>query len=606
MLNKNLIILKEYYQDLYEKISKQENQNNLQEVKSKNGMINLLVDDEIWLHSRYNPENEALKWINNINVKDEDTILVVGLGLAYYLDNLVEKYKEKKLIIIEPNIDIFKKMLKFKNITEYLKSENIVFIVGISPYIIRMLISDYLSENKIKKVHIAEMSIYKKINNQYIKEMYEEIDKGLFNLKANIATEIAFSEMWLNNTVRLLDCIKEIPNVNVMKEEFKNIPVVIVSAGPSLNKNAEYLKEIYNKALIIAVGSAVNILEKKGITPHIIMGLDGQEMEAKLFQSLKNNDSIFVFGSSVHYKAVECYKGLKMSLVLNNDITMIELYKRLGLGIDTFSSGPSVSNIALVLAHYLQSPHILLIGQDLAYTDNNRYADGGIHNHNIIDEKLGEKKGYEKKIDIYGNEVYTKHDLIGIKNWFDDYIKIFDKDIDVCNCSEAGLGIEGVPNISFKEAINKFCTNEFDIYEKLVSLSNKGNSIEKDKFNDLISRYKDEIEELIKLSKKRLDKTYNLKRKSKNENFSSELRKIFELCDEIENFETFNVFIGPTGRLYIDTVTISTDRKLDKLNNIDDKNKAIINGLILQYEYVHKCLKIVKFAFEKKDIEYTS
>lgn len=606
MLSDNLKSLKEYYFELYERIIDLEDQENLQEAKSKNNMPNIILNNEFWIHSRYNPENEALEWIDNINLKDEDTILVIGLGLAYYLENLVKKYKNKKFIIIEPNLYIFKKLLNFKDITGFLKSENIVFMVDISPYIIRRLISDYLRENKIKKVYLAEMPVYRKINNTYIDDIYEEINKGLFQIMGNIATETAFAQMWLNNTIRLLDYLKEIPNVSVIKEEFKDVPIVIVSAGPSLNKNVDYLKNIYNKALIIAVGSAVNILEKRGITPHIIMGFDGQEAEAKLFENLKTVKPIFIFGPSIHYKAVECYKGLKMCLILNNDVTILEFYKRLGIDVNKFDCGPSVSNIALVLAHYLKSPQIMLIGQDLAYTGNNRYADGGIHNHNISEDKYLERKGFQKRIDIYGEEVYTKNDLIGIKNWFEEYLKVFEGEIEVYNCTEAGLGINGAPNMKFKDAISEFCTNEFNIYDKLVSSANKNNNINQEKFEKFLSKYKKEIDKLIELSKKRLDKTYEMLKNYNEKTFTKQLKAVLKLCDEIEEYESFEVFIASTGRLYIDSITSGINNKLDKLDNIHDKNKTILNGLILQYEYIDKCLKIVKMAFNKEDIEYTS
>ncbi|AOR22910.1 motility associated factor glycosyltransferase family protein [Clostridium taeniosporum] len=606
MLKDNLIILKEYYPKLYERIIELEDNDNIQEVKSKNGMSNIIFNNKFWIHSRYNPENEALKWIDNTIIKDEDTILVIGLGLGYYLEKLEKKYKDKKIIIIEPNIYFFRKMLDFKDITKFLRLDNIVFMVDIDPYIIRRLISDYLKENKIKKIHIEEMPIYRKIDNKYIEQLYKEIDNGLFQIKGNIATEIAFAQMWLNNTIRLLDYIKEIPDVSIMKEEFKDIPIVIVSAGPSLNKNVHYLKEINNKALIIAVGSAVNILEKKEITPHIIMGFDGQEMEAKIFQQLKNTKPIFIFGPSVHYKAVESYKGQKMCMILNNDTSILELYKGLGIKVQKFDSGPSVSNIALVLAQYLKASQVMLIGQDLAYTGNERYAEGGIHNYNIDKDKSLERKGFKKVLDIYGKEVYTKNDLIGIKNWFEEYLNVFNGEIEVYNCSEAGLGIKGAPNMKFKEAINKFCIRDFNIYDKLPLLSKKNNSIDKDKFGNLIFEYKKEIKRLIELSKQRLDKIYKLINHYDEKSFSKQFKSILNLCDEIEKYDSFKVFIEPTGKSYIDSITSGINNKLDKLDNIHEKNKTILNGLALQYEYIDKCMQIVKFAFDKKDIDYSS
>lgn len=608
MRDKNLKSLKIYYSELYESIINIKGKECcIKEVKSKNGMNNLLFNEKIYIHSTYNPKKEAENWIDNITLSNnEDTIIVIGLGLGYYLDNLVNAFRDKKIIIIEPNLNIFNKLLSFKDISQYIQNENIVFLVEIEPYIIRRLISDYLRENKMKKVYIAEVPVYNRMYKDYIQELYTEIDKGLFQLISNIATEICFSQMWLNNTIRLLDFINNLPNVALLKDEFINFPVVIVSAGPSLDKNIHLLKGIYNKAIIIAAGSAINILEKNNITPHIIMGFDGQEMEAKIFENIKNTKPLFIFGPSVHYKAVEGYKGLKMSLILKNDISLINFYENLGIKIDNVDSGPSVSNMALVFANYIKCGKVMLIGQDLCYTNNNRYADGGIHNHEITDREKKELSQFKKKIDIYGNEVYTKTDLIGIKNWFEEYLKVYKDEIQVYNCTEGGLNIDGAQNMKFQDAINNFCIKEVNVYEKLQQICKSYNNKYLEKIESKIIDYKNETKSLKQLSKKRLVKIYELINNYDKNTFDIKLKEILDLGKKIEKYESFKIFIEPTGKLYMDSITSGTNNKVNIISSIDEKKKIILNGMAGQYEYIHKCIIVVDLAFEKKDIKYTS
>ncbi|NFO32338.1 motility associated factor glycosyltransferase family protein [Clostridium botulinum] len=607
MLKENSISLKKYYYELYEQIIDLKAEKSVKYIMSKNYMNNLVFENKFYIHSRYNPGKEAINWVNNIRIKDEDTVIIVGLGLGYYLDYLCEVIKDKKIIIIEPYLEVFDKLLNFKDISKFLASENIVFMVNISPYVIRSLISEYLLENKIKKFLVCELSIYKKIDEEYFKELYKEIARALSEIKCNIATEYSFSQMWLNNTIRLLDYIKKIPNINNFRGHFDNIPAVIVSAGPSLEKNMHYLKQIYNKSLIIAVGSAVNILEKNNISPHIIMGVDGQEMEAKIFKELKNTKPVLIFAPTIHHKAVENYKGLKACLTLNDDVSMVKLYKKIGLDVTCINCGPSISNIALDFAYYLKTSPILLIGQDLAYTNDNRYADGGIHNE-IVSKKINNKSNkYKKVVDIDGNEVYTKYDLIGIKDWFEDYISVFKDKIEIYNCTEGGIEIKGIPNLKFEHAINKFCCDEVDIEEKLKLLCIK--KVNEDKeciLENLIDKYKEEVNTLIKLSNKRLKEVYKAIDNYNENNFHKELKFILKLCDKIESYESFDIFIKPTGTRYINSITSSINNKIDAIENINEKNKVILEGLKLQYEYIDKCIYIMKMAFDKKDIKYTS
>lgn len=54
-----------------------------------------------------------------------------------------------------------------------------------------------------------------------------------------------------------------------------NIPAIIVSAGPSLNKNIMELKRAKNKAFIVAVDTAVRPLVNAGIIPDMYVIVDG-------------------------------------------------------------------------------------------------------------------------------------------------------------------------------------------------------------------------------------------------------------------------------------------------------------------------------------------
>ena len=53
-----------------------------------------------------------------------------------------------------------------------------------------------------------------------------------------------------------------------------DIPAIVVSAGPSLNKNIVELRKAKNKAFIVAVDTAVKPLVKAGIIPDLYVVVD--------------------------------------------------------------------------------------------------------------------------------------------------------------------------------------------------------------------------------------------------------------------------------------------------------------------------------------------
>ena len=74
------------------------------------------------------------------------------------------------------------------------------------------------------------------------------------------------------------DLIKNIENEN--KEGY---PAFIVSAGPSLDKNIDMLKEVKGRGMIMAVDTAIKPLLKKGIVPDIVASVDPHK-PLELFQ----------------------------------------------------------------------------------------------------------------------------------------------------------------------------------------------------------------------------------------------------------------------------------------------------------------------------------
>lgn len=87
------------------------NEDGLSILLAENGMKTLVANLEgkqISLHSRYDPEEEARRFVENAYNPDADVILVMGFGLAYHLRSVLEKTTETQtVIIVEPDIGIF-------------------------------------------------------------------------------------------------------------------------------------------------------------------------------------------------------------------------------------------------------------------------------------------------------------------------------------------------------------------------------------------------------------------------------------------------------------------------------------------------------------------
>ncbi|MDR7856915.1 6-hydroxymethylpterin diphosphokinase MptE-like protein [Tissierella sp.] len=602
MYIKNLDQLKMYYFDLYKEIDEYNMDEMIDKkyklVENKDKSFNILIDNKVYLHSKYNPLRESAAWVEGIDLKEEDTIVIFGLGLGYYLDFLLERFPDKKIIIIEPKLDIFIQSLKIKDYSDYLNKENIVFIINKDKYTIRHLIEHYVKNNKIKNLYFTHSSKYNNLYEDYIDSIYKELSSLVMTIEGNLFTEIVSSKRWIYNILRNMKFIKEYDVVDRLKDKLKGVPVVIVSAGPSLEKNINLLNDIKERAIILVVGSSANILESNNIQPHIIMGIDGNKSEGEIFKNLKNHRPLFLYNNVVYYESLLDYTGNKMWLTLHSDTYMNNICEKMNIKTNKFLTGGSVANLALDFAVWLESSCIIFLGQDLCYTREKLYADGAIHQNHINTEN-----GYIQEVDIYGKKVYTKDAFLNFKIWFEDYIEYNQINKGIYNCTEGGLPIKGIPNMSFQEAIDEFLTREYDIENKLNSLFEYEVEVDKKEYDKLMNKYNVELRKCIKISNERIDLLTNLINQHYKKDFKSDFNKIINKTKELEKTDFYKGFIEEIGNLYREAITIGTYNALDKIEDALEKRKRLLIGLKIQYENINELLDVSLEAVEEREIE---
>lgn len=594
--------LRIYYPGLYEEIKRNNMNSKFDEkyklIENKDKSFNLLIDNKTYLHSKYNPIREATIWVGGIELDEEDTIVIFGLGLGYYLDILLEKFPNKKIIIIEPELHIFSQALKVKDYSAHLANENIVFIVNENKYTIRHLIDYYIKNNKIRNIYFAHLSIYDSMYEEYINNAYKQISSLMKMLEGNLFTEIMSSKRWIYNILRNVKFIQKNSVIDKFKDKMKGIPVIIVSAGPSLERNINLLNTVTEKAIIIAVGSAANILETRGIEPHIIMGIDGNKSEGRIFKNLRNHTPLLIYDNVIYYESLIDYRGSKMWLTLHSDKYMDRFCKKLNIKTNKFLVGGSVANLALDFAIWLESSCIIFLGQDLCYTKEKLYADGAIHQRNIDD-----KDKYIKEIDIHGDEVYTKHALLNFKNWFEDYIDYNKLNKGIYNCTEGGIPIAGIPNIRFQEAIDNYLTEEYNIGKRINCLRKVEVEIDIEQYEKLFNKYKLELSKCLKLSKRRIALLTELEEKCHKDNFNKDFDEIIKKTIKLEEVDFYKDFIEDTGKKYRQAIANGTHNALDKIEDIVEKRKRLLMGLKMQYENVDEILEVALAAIEEREIE---
>lgn len=610
MYKKNLELLQKNYPPYYEIIRNYETpideEIQLEEVISLNGSENLKVktaDADLFLHSNYNPHAEVQKWIKAIDPENK-LFIVIGGGYYYHLNELLDlDIDNKTIIVIEPSVDIFRKALENVDLTNYLTNRNLILMVSKNADEVADGLLAILYNIGVQSLGIYPLLSYRQIFHDFYVEVLAAISNLIKLFDVNLATVVAFSQRWIYNQFQN---VREINKNTIPLSEifgsFKGIPAVVAGAGPSLEKQLELLKQNESKILVLSAGSSVNILEKNDIEPHIQVAIDGGINEDKIIGGIKSKKTKLAYFPNLSCGSIKLFKGKKFWYKGTGYSSINFFEKFIGLNTTAVEMGPSCVHSAVDIAIKMGCNPIILIGQDMAYTNQQLYAKGAAL-YDSVNEDVRDRIVVK---DLYGNETTTNSSFMAIKMYFESYVKQHDN-VDYINCTEGGLGIEGVINEKFEQIVQRYDPLNIDIFEELddkfrqvkQELDLKYNLEEK--IDEFIKFVEDQARDVEAKSKERLDLVEEILENLESVSID-EIRTKVELIDEItrqiEDTDVHSEIMHFSVFGYIFATRHTAYKELEGISELKEKYRVLLMGLKKQYSFYYAIIGTIVSSIE--------
>ncbi len=221
-------------------------------------------------------------------------------------------------------------------------------------------------------------------------------------------------------------------------------PAIIVSAGPSLNKQLPLLAAHQDLFTIIAVDTVWPILNTHGIVPDYLVALDPVTPPSWPQDGLSPRTRLVADMIASPTMVWSHDRGHIMTCA---DGHIAETLRFLGASPGRLGVGGSVATLAFNLAVHMGANPVVLIGQDLALTGGKDHADGYLYTYSAQMLEGRTEKGYD--VDgYYGGKVRTERQLLAYKAWFEARFKEL-PDLMVINATEGGARIDGALQIPF-------------------------------------------------------------------------------------------------------------------------------------------------------------
>lgn len=548
---------------------------------------------EYCTESKYDMEYPTEVWCEQFATVGYDLIIYIyGIGNYLYLKKFVDKVKFAVAVVYEPNARYFTEFL-CEDVESVLTAENVYFITGKERYqLLKKTLDNFLTYNNRKKLVLANIPNYvKRYENDY--EEYCNIiktkcDNIVFDKSTQILHEQIQSYNYLNNIFKLIDeaGIQELSDV---VQEFVNYPAVIVSAGPSLDKNVKILNEYKGMVFIVAVDAALNTLKENNVIPDLVVTMDPKFEKINAMCDKRYNNLPMIVNVISGYKLLKSHTGRKFfDLQQNNFIgTIADEYNKI---LPILGTGGSVANSAFSFLEFAGFKNIILIGQDLAYPNNRLHANGAFENERDIEAESGK---YYYVRDIYGNNVLTEKNMDLYRLWFENAIA-GNSSLNVIDATEGGALIKGTTIMTLNEAMDIYA---FDKKQNFTNIINKARYLFDDNMRSCVKeeiiKYYDTIDNaVLRLSngKKLYSKLEDLyyKRKSHTRQFQNIMGKIKELTNYIDwdpQMALFDMYATEEKTNIIDNMIDDNDAT-QQIHMIVESGKKMLDAYILAGEKI--------------------
>jgi hypothetical protein len=425
-------------------------------------------DRKVYLNSVYDPELEAKRWAERRSGNEKGSLILCGSGFFYHLKAILNLGDYQKIVCYEPSPAILNASLQEMDLSE-LKGDYLL-LTGNNYNECANLASQYLMY-LILDSDWVELPSYQELFPDEINAFQIALRESVRISRANLATANLFGEQWASNAVKNLSAITNTPGVKHFFNQFNGIPAVMVSAGPSLEKNIHLLNDIKDKAVIICAGTSIRAMAKFGVKPHFLVAFDGTDYNKTIYSNLDFEDICLVYNYRFNHYALDYFTGKKVYMKLDMETFSDFLSLKSGYEFGVIRSGFSVAHPTLDFAIKLGCSPVILIGQDLAYTGDKRYAESQYQK--VINRNKLPPNCFITK-DIFGQDIVTDNQLDSFRFLFELMVSEYYRNKKILNATEGGQPIKGIPNYKLFDLINEYCRKERGISRRIEELYNYG------------------------------------------------------------------------------------------------------------------------------------
>lgn len=476
------------------------------------------------LNSAYNPKQEAVFWADGQRRLDASNLFILGLGNGVFAEEILRRRgQETKVVIYEPSLRVFLYVLEHFDIRFCFREPGVRLIVEALNEDLFAAVTETMitNDNYMDYMFLfcPQMQSLFPDSRKQLLEMYARDGIGWIQTNRNIERrQIRISPY---NQIHNLQYLEENTVVPYLKKVFpKDVPVILIGAGPSLKDEIEVLRNAGDKAFLFAADSALSFLLKENIVPDAFVCIEAKK-PMSFFQEEEICDiPAFVKVDSTH-RLLRRHRAAK---IFGYDIGYPQtVYEEYGVPQSQYRYGSNGMTSLFSICDEMGVETVIFVGQDMCFGPDGRSHAGG------------RDEGFEKNERFLcennqGETVQSRLDWFKLVKWYEN--AMLDCSMKhVINTSAHGAKIKGCELMTLEQALERFGTS----HEAFKSVAERADrTFSHTRPFDIKALYENSREELVRLTAE-IEKNPRSPERKRYRVY--QLVEKYEIADPADNFE---------------------------------------------------------------------
>lgn len=476
ILARNLDALEGSSADAARRIRAARPRTDIEFIETDEGLLAATLDGRA-LASKRRPRTEAQRLADTVDLKANGGVVVLGFGLGHHVAAIAERMGRSGVVIaFEPDVGLLRAVLERIDCSGWFTQTNFALLTDAedSAAITQTItgVEGVLALGVTMLEHPASRARCGAVLDRF-GEQFADVMKSV---RSTIVTTLVQSETTLRNLLMNVEHYALGPGIADLKGACADRPAIVVSAGPSLERNVRLLARpgVRDRFVIIAVQTTLKTLLGHGIRPHFVTALDYHEISTRFYEGLSAHDVEGVTLIAEPHANPAIFDAFPGPIRTPGSEQLDLLLGALGRGgneADTIEQGATVAHLAYHVARHLGCDPVILIGQDLAFTDGQYYSAGAAIHHTWSNELnafnslemlewqriVRHRRLLHRVQDTLGRHVYADEQMSSYRLLFE---KQFRSDtsagLRVIDATEGGVRKQHTEVMTLADAIDRF------------------------------------------------------------------------------------------------------------------------------------------------------